>query len=399
MSAVEQSGTGPAWSAAPGEFHNPVTVHFGAGCWREAGRTSEAARLLLLTTPGMVRRGTARAVQAGWGGGGAFIVCDRVASHPELSALTELARELRGAPYDGLVALGGGSVIDTAKILSVLLADPSLDLAALLRADGAARIKRTLPVHALPTTAGTGSEVTPFATVWNRASGEKHSLNAPGLFPRTAWVDPTLTRGAPFAVAAASGLDALSQALESVWSLRANRTTIGHSLHGFGLALAALPRLKGSRDDPEILRDLAQASLSAGLAISHTRTALAHSMSYPLTARFGLPHGLACSFTLPAVLEFNAGADDGRLAHTAAVAGCGSIAGLRDRLVAALDAVDMDGLLRAHAIDGARLQAVASEMIHPGRADNNLRPAGLAEVRGILAATGRYLPACRESHA
>lgn len=377
-------------------FHNPVAIRFGADCWRGAGEGAAEKKLLLLTTPGMVRRGTAARLREGWGGAAEIVVCDRVTPNPELAALEALAHDLRPDGFDGLIALGGGSAIDSAKVLAVLLTNQGADLGKILRDNAPLPADAILPVCAVPTTAGSGSEVTPFATVWESAAGKKYSLASPRVFPRTACLDPELTADLPHPLAVSCGLDALAQALESIWNIRANAITTNFAIRSVRLALAALPGLAGGRQpNAEQRGELMFASLLAGLAISHTRTALAHSMSYPLTARYGLPHGLACGFTLPAVLDFNAVADDGRLARAAAAVGCGSIAGLRQRLVAVLDAVGTDDLLRAHGIDGERISRAVPEMIWPGRAGNNLRPATHDEVRAILQATGDYLPSCR----
>ncbi len=377
-------------------FFNPVALRFGAECWRGAGRDVAEKKLLLLTSAGLVRRGTAARVRAGWGGAAEIVVCDRVTPNPEITALESLARDLRPAGFDRVIALGGGSVVDSAKVLAVLLADHAADLGKILRDGAPVPAGAALPVDAVPTIAGTGSEVTPFATVWDTGTRKKHSLSSPRVFPRVAYLDPELTAGVPPDLAVATGLDALSQALESIWNVWANPITLDLATRGVRLALAALPTLVASqRPDAASRGELLFASLLAGLAISHTRTALGHSISYPLTAHYGLPHGLACGFTLPAVLDFNAAADDGRIARAAVAVGCGSIAGLRRSLVAVLHAVGTDDLLRRHGIDGEKLTRLVPEMIYPGRADNNLRPATPDDVRAIMQATGDYLPACQ----
>lgn len=377
-------------------YDNPVVVRFGPDCWRGAGERRNEKNLLLLTSPGMTRRGVAARVRDGWGGGAEKTLCDRVRPNPEIAALESLAAELRTRQFDGIIALGGGSVIDTAKVLSVLLASDAVGLDTILRDDAALPVDTLIPVFAVPTTAGSGSEMTPFATVWDGVAAKKRSLASPRLYPRGAYVDPELTAGLPHDVAVATGLDALSQGLESIWSLRANDVSRGFATRSVQLALGALPGFAGGRAlDAGRRSDLMRASLLAGLAISHTRTALAHSMSYPLTARFGLPHGLACGFALPAVLAFTAPADDGRLEQLAIATACGSTAGLRDRLIALIESLGVDELLRRHGIDAQRLAQAAPEMIHAGRADNHLRPATLDDVRGILRAVGEYLPSCR----
>src|SRR5581483_4545344 len=129
-----------------------------------------------------------------------------------------------------------------------------------------------------------------------------------------------------------------------------------------------------------------EASLLAGLAISQTRTALAHSISYPITARYGVPHGLACSFTLPTLLDFNAVSDDGRLAATAAWLELPSVEALRDRVLDLLLALGADRMLREYLGEPEDVLGLAPAMLMPGRADNNMRAASEYDVVELLAA-------------
>ncbi len=415
-------------------FHHPVAIHYGVDCWRGAGERGAGRNWLLLTTAGMVRRGTAERIRAGWGGAGRLTVCGRAEANPEVGAVESVAGDLRVEGFDGIVALGGGSTIDTAKALAVLLPGGG-ELREILRGAVPVVAERVLPVWAVPTTAGAGSEATPFATVWDGEARRKLSLHSPAIFPRMALLDPELTADLPREVGVATGLDALAQALESIWNGRANPMTTALATRSAALVLGALPGWAAGRTPAAAQRgDLLWGSTLAGMAISHTRTALAHSMSYPLTAHFGVPHGLACGFTLPAILDFNVAADDGRLARLATAIGCGDLAGLRARLVGLLGALGVDELLSGRGLallchvplkkapqksvtqwvtlpmriqaptdlrlntvmlDGEKMERVAAEMILPGRADNNLRPATLDDARGILRATGEYLPSCR----
>jgi len=203
-----------------------------------------------------------------------------------------------------IVALGGGSTLDTAKVLAVT--PPSgdfADLVASLAANETFIPASAKALIAIPTTAGTGSEVTPWATVWDRASGRKHSLHTRGTWPEAAIVDPTLTVSAPHAITLQSGLDALSHALEAIWNVNANPVSDALAVSAARRMLRTLPRLVDRLGDVALREDAALAALEAGFAFSNTRTALAHSISYEMTLRHGLAHGIACSFTLPLVLE------------------------------------------------------------------------------------------------
>jgi phosphonate metabolism-associated iron-containing alcohol dehydrogenase len=376
-------------NAAAWTYHNPVVVHFGTEAVTGAIAKLPYRRILMLTTPGMVARGTAQRLTARLGET-AVHLCARVQPNPELAFLEELAGELRAAPFDAIIALGGGSVIDTAKVLSVLCAAPAnFSLEGHFLRGEPLPTGPFKPVIALPTTSGTGSEVTPFATVWDSSSGKKYSVLDPRLFPAMALLDPVWTHDLPWAVTLSTGLDALCQSLESVWNRNANPITLRFALRGARLAWQVLHQGQAILQSPLLRAQLMEASLLAGLAISQTRTALCHSISYPITARYGVPHGLACGFVMPAVLEFNLPADDGRLAGLARELDCATGIALVAEIERLLAKLHVAEILRGYLASPLLLAEHAGEMITKGRSDNNLRSAQAKDVRQLL---GAFLP-------
>jgi phosphonate metabolism-associated iron-containing alcohol dehydrogenase len=216
---------------------------------------------------------------------------------------------------------------------------------------------------AIPTTAGTGSEVTPWATIWDRAAGRKHSLHLSETWPETALVDPELMLTLPSAVTVQSALDALSHALEAIWNVNANPVSDTFAVAAARETMATLPALLAAPGDGTLRSRMALAALKAGLAFSNTRTALAHSISYEMTLRFGLPHGIACSFTLPMVLERATGIDEARDAVLASVFD-GDLANAPRRLAAFLSSVGVATDFRAYGVsdeDSRRMIAQALE--------------------------------------
>ena len=207
-----------------------------------------------------------------------------------------------------IVALGGGSVIDTAKVLAASGADFSRVQAFLEGRAGPETLLR-LPIIAIPTTAGTGSEVTSWATVWDTDAKKKYSLARPELYPEHAILDPSLTLRVPRALTMSTALDSLSHSLESIWNVNANPVSANHAVSAATEILEALPALLDRLDDLPLRTRIARASLMAGLAFSNTKTALAHSLSYYLTLHHGTVHGIACSFSLPAVMRSVIGHD------------------------------------------------------------------------------------------
>jgi phosphonate metabolism-associated iron-containing alcohol dehydrogenase len=367
-------------------YYNPVELRFGAGQLAELPALVRRRPALLVTTGGFTRRGVADQIRELLAGAPLRIL-DDVQPNPDLAAIERACADLAGDSVELIVALGGGSAIDTAKALSFALPARAPGLLRAHFETGAALPEPSLlPVIAVPTTAGTGSEVTPFAAIWDRQRAKKYSLAHPRLHPRCALLDPELTLSLPDDVTIASGLDALSQAFEAIWNRNATPISTLYAHQAIALIFKSLPRLLLDPQRLELRAAMLEASLLAGLAISQTRTALAHSISYPITARYGVPHGLACSFTLPTLLGFNAVSDDGRLAATAAWLGAPSIGALRDRVFDLLLALGVDRMLREYLAAPEDVLGLAPDMLMPGRADNNMRAASEHDVVELLAA-------------
>jgi phosphonate metabolism-associated iron-containing alcohol dehydrogenase len=369
------------------EYSNPVRVLFGAGRLRELPALVDG-RVLLVTTRGATHRGLTGRVTDQLGGAH---VHDHVRPNPTLAELDRAIAQWRGKPIDAIVALGGGSAIDVGKVLSLALVAPDFALPRLLEADHPWNATEPLPVVAVPTTAGTGSEVTPFATLWDGEVRKKLSVTTPRLHPSHALIDPELALTLPWDGTLATGLDAYSQCFEAICNRNATPLTTTFAERGLSLVPGALRLLRTDPTSARARSDMAEAALMSGLAISHTRTGLAHSISYPVTAHFGVPHGLACALALPAVLAFNVETDDGRLARVAGQAGLDGPAGLVPAILELYDQLGVADALRSHLSDVGSLAALAPEMLTPGRADNNIRSADMEDVLGILAVTERWL--------
>ena len=284
--------------------YNPVRVIAGIGAFGLLHELVAPGDVLLVTTAGSTRRGLTDRVKTLLGGS-RVLVHDAITPNPELDYLDDVAKTLKNENISTIVGLGGGSVLDAAKVLSVILPSdiPHL-LSQVLREGYAHDWLTSFPVIAIPTAAGTGAEFTPFATVWDSRDCKKHSVTGEHVYPDHAVLDPELTLTLPYEETLYSGLDAISHALESLWNK--NRTPISEAWarQALNLAVKSLPAVLDKPDDLEYRKQMQYASSMAGLAISQTRTAIAHSISYPLTIHCGMPHGLACSFTLPSIITF-----------------------------------------------------------------------------------------------
>lgn len=369
-------------------FHNPVRIHFGAGTIDDIGELVGARRCIVLTSEGMERRGDLDKLTRALG--------DRVTAtyaavtpNPTVESATKAFLMLReGQPEsDLIVALGGGSVIDTAKAVAAQYANAGEAnwLSAHLR-DGApfAQEVAAPPILAVPTTAGTGSEVTMWGTIWDEANGRKYSVAHPSLYPEHALLDPQLTLSVPRATTVATALDALSHAMEAIWNRSANPVSDALGVRAIGIIPSALVEVLAAPDNLAVRERLLSAALVAGLAMSNTRTALAHSISYPMTSRLGVPHGIACSLTLPEILRALAEAHPDRAALITGALGVASATDGADSLYRLFRDVGIGEVLSAHVPTTAALKAIAGELITPGRADNSLVPADAPTAARLL---------------
>lgn len=264
-----------------------------------------AEHVLLVTTPGFVKRGGVQRVKDILATH-QVTVWDGVKPNPDLRDLDAATAFLRGLNIGCVVGLGGGSALDAAKVLATTIPSPvEPTLREVFRNKREARWAPRLPLVAIPTTSGTGAEVTPFATVWDHEEHRKHSLAGDFVYPDVALLDATLTLTLGPEETFYPALDAISHALESLWNKNCTPVTRAFAFQALTLSNAALPIVLKTPKNFEARWKLQTASMLAGLAISQTRTAIAHSISYPLTSRFGVPHGLACSYTLPKLLKEN----------------------------------------------------------------------------------------------
>lgn len=373
--------TGNAW-----RFHNPVRVIFGPGQVEEVAAHA-GDRPLLITTRGTRSRVASAAIRELLS---RAVVFDGVESNPTIEAVQDAIDELRPGAFDTVVGLGGGSAIDFAKVVSRGIGTDAFDVASALAEPGR-RWASTRPVAtiAIPTTAGTGSEVTPFATLWSGATRRKASLGTP--HPSVAIVDPELALSVPWEVTLSTGLDALTQCIEAIANRNATPITTALATRGVRLVPDAIRHLMSAPDGLSARTAMAEAALLSGLAISQTRTGLAHSMSYPVTAHLGLPHGLACALHLPAVVGFIAEDDEGALVALARAVGLAAAGDLREWLLRLYRDLRVVDAIRAHVPDVGALRPLVAEMVDPERADNSPRPIREGDVERLLDDTAGWL--------
>lgn len=245
---------------------------------------------------------------------------------------------------DWVIGIGGGSVLDCAKMLAT---------------------NYRIPIIAIPTTSGTGSEVTSWATMWNFDKKVKTSFDTD--YPRHAIIDPTLVTSLPAYETAYTGLDALSHALEAHWSVHSNPISSMCALSSIKLILSNLYSACMNPKQIEVRSAMSKASLYAGLAFSNTKTTAVHAVSYPMTLHYGIPHGVACSLLLPSFCDYNPGYEY-----------------FSDNVRDLSRDIKLPTTLRAAGIPKDGIDIIVDEGFHPDRVGNNPRPLTRSDLRKML---------------
>ena len=237
-----------------------------------------------------------------------------IPANPSVGDVAALLARLWELPFEpsAILAVGGGSCIDLGKAAATLYhLLPAPDTQAVRKAitEQAYRTPHVnIDLIAMPTTAGTGSEVTRWATVWDPEQQRKLSVDHPQGFPKGAVIVPEWTFNMPPALTLSTGLDALTHAMEAFWAVARNPLSQELALTAASKIVDALPEALCKPDDPAARQALCLGSVLAGLAFSQTRTTACHSISYPLTLLRGVPHGFAAALTLSSVMRRNAAA-------------------------------------------------------------------------------------------
>ncbi len=351
-------------------YTQPVEIIFKTGGLDELDALCAARGYrtgLLVCDPFFVGSGLAERTLAA-SGGRLITVYSGVTPNPRTTEVDACAALLRESGADFAVALGGGSAIDCAKA-ACAVAGAAVPVTA-YHTGGVALPSNGLPLIAIPTTAGTGSEVTGVAVLTDPDKRVKAPLGHPNLFPKIALIDPALTVSLPPLVTASSGLDALSHALEGFWSRGHQPVCDAVALAAARLVFEWLPRAYENGADILAREKMCEASILAGLTFALPKTAAAHAISYPLTNVYGIPHGEACAFTLDALCGINADAENGRLHEFARQLGFADAAAMGTRIAEMKKSMGMRCTLEAAGIPQSALTELAQLSKHPNL-DNN----------------------------
>ena len=335
-------------------YSQPVKIWFGAGklaALQEVLKELNVTRCVLVCDPFLRERAEALARENPT----LCAVFSEVEPNPQLSGAARVAELVRAHAADGVIGMGGGSTLDTAKFA-----------AAIARDGGAAEDyfrgnlpfpARHIPVLTVPTTAGTGSEVTQVSVMSH--GKEKKTINNPAFMPAAAIVDPELTLSVPPRTTMNTGLDALAHALEGYWSKNHQPISDLMAREAVRLVLENLEAAWRDGSDRQARENMSLAALLGGLSFALPKTAGSHACSYPLSEDYGLPHGEACAFTLDSFVRINADERLEALCRAAGLSGAGELTeriarlkrlgGLRTRL-SDLGEVDLDKLAHDSAV-------------------------------------------------
>ncbi len=340
-------------------FATAGRIAFGAGASREVLDLPLGPRVLVVTGATVAR---ADWLTEGLAARGMAVTVERALGEPTLPDLLAALARVRATIPDAVIAIGGGAALDLGKALAGLVhvGDPMDHLEVVGR--GLPLTAPVVPLVAIPTTFGTGSEVTRNAVIGVPAAGRKVSLRDPRLLPAHALVDPDLGHGLPWAVTLASGLDAITQVIEPFVSPFATPLTDALCCDAIPRGLAALRRL-GAGEDAGARSEMAWVSLCGGMALANARLGAVHGLAGVIGGRTAAAHGALCGRLLPRVLGANTAATGG--ARLAAVAGwIGAAFGVpATGAVAALERwIDAAGLprLAALGVDAADHHAIAA---------------------------------------
>jgi alcohol dehydrogenase len=353
------------------QFVANINLRFGSGTAQTlAGELGAlgVSKPFMMIDPGVHQGGVAAPIlKALEAGGIAARLFTEIESNPADVTIERAFAVAQKSDCDSVVGIGGGSAMDSAKGVGLLMANGG----AIADYDGMNKVKRDLPpVIAIPTTAGTGSEVTANAAVTRASDHYKMSLRSPRLLPKLAIIDPILLRTLPRGAAAASGLDALTHAIEGFLSVRASPLSDMFALQAMNLLASNVRAFVANPENLEAASSMALGSMLAGLVVSNTGTGNDHALARAIGGLCDVAHGVATAMLLPHVMAFNASARPERYVEIAKAIGVSVQGGPREVSMRAIDEIrqlltdlDLPTRLRDVGVPQERLQEVVEVAI------------------------------------
>lgn len=308
-------------------------------------------------------------------------IFSEVNSIPSLEICQSAINFVQNSRFDGVVAIGGGSVMDVAKVMIAALGTKVNSIQQLLRFQLVFQCK--ISGIFIPTTHGSGSEVTMWSTIWDLNLKKKYSLECPDLYPSIAILDGSLTLSLPLDISLIAVLDSLSHSFEAIWNKNANVQSTIFAIEAISLILNNVKELKNNLNNIKLRNSLLKASNVAGRAFSNTKTAAAHAISYPLTANFNIPHGIAASLALLPLLRINKLAIEDEINQIISALNLGKFSEFENRILDISSGL-IKYSLKDWGVKFSQIPEIAIQAHAEGRIRNNIIELSQREVIKIL---------------
>ena len=352
------------------EYLQPVTIRFGEGSVGELEKVASelnCKRGLLVSDPFFVKSGLAQKIVAG-SNGVLVDIYSEISPNPEVREVDACAKLIKEKKVDFLVALGGGSALDCAKASGTICFTE--DSICKYHGTGEVLPKQHLPLIAIPTTAGTGSEVTCVAVLSNKELGKKGPINCNNFYPAVALIDPELTYTLPPYMTASTGIDVLCHALEGFWSKGHQPVCDALALHASHIVFQYLRIVCKDPSNKEARAKMAEASVIAGMAFTLPKTTSSHACSFPLTNMLHIPHGEACGLTLDYFARINADAQNGRIHEFAKKLGFKDMYEMADAIYDLKKEIGLRTDLKEYHLTDEQIQDLVDGSTHPNLYNN-----------------------------
>jgi alcohol dehydrogenase len=354
-----------------------------------------AKKAMVVTDPGVVGAGLIKLVEAAFEGSGAQIgaIFDQTPPDSSDKICREVARIYKEKGCDCLVAVGGGSSIDTAKGANIMITEGADDL---LKFQGAERLKKNgVPFIVIPTTAGTGSEATSAAVITNTEKGIKMSITSYKILPNTALIDPKMTLTMPPKITAATGMDSLTHAIEAFYCLQKNPVSDAFSLGAIRLIMDNLVKCVTDGKDETARLAMANAALLAGISFSNSLVGVVHALAHATGGVAHVPHGVANAIFLPWGVEYNIKKSAEFIGELAPYLGASASGSAQERAKAVVGVIhdlnkklnQLSGMaikLRDTGVKEDQLEAIAKVAINDGTIAMNPEEVTLEDALGLL---------------
>jgi len=320
-------------------FYSPTRIIFGEGSLKRVGEEARkfGEKVLIVTGKSSSKKSGSldELVNSLTSDNLRVEVFNKVEPDPSVETVEEGAKFAKKCAVDVVIGLGGGSSMDAAKVIALLMTNKG----SIIDYFGTDKVKEpAVPIIAIPTTAGTGSEVTKYAVVTERKKMLKQIIGSSHINPRLAILDPLLTLSMPASLTANTGADALSHAIESYVCTKANPVSDILALESIRLIAEALPGAVSQPENIEVRKKMLFASSIAGIALTSSGAGIIHGMGYSITLYYGAPHGLANALLMPEAMEFNLVTNPSKYKNIAAAMGK-KVEGLLEKDAARLSVV------------------------------------------------------------